>query len=101
MRALATVLLEQSWTISGSDLRPDDADALIARGVRVFGDHASSNVPRIAEVVVYSDAVPADNPERRRAEEYGIRTCSYSQMLGEIVGRRDLSTAMRTLAIAG
>jgi UDP-N-acetylmuramate--alanine ligase len=101
MRALASVLIEQGWTISGSDLHPDDAEGLIARGVRVFGDHAASNVPPNAEVVVYSDAVPADNPERRRAEEPGIRTRSYAQMLGEITSQHDSSATMRTLAVAG
>src|SRR5262245_9446134 len=101
MRALATLLVEQGWTISGSDLRPDDAEGLIARGVRVFGDHASSNVPADADVVVCSDAVPADNPERRRAEELGIRACSYAQMLGETTSQPILSAPMRTLAIAG
>jgi len=99
MRALATVLLEQSWTISGSDLRPEDAEGLIARGVRVFGDHASSNVPADAEVVIYSDAIPADNPERRKAEALGIPAYSYAQMLGEITSSS--SAPMRTLAIAG
>ena len=97
--ALATVLLEQGWIISGSDLRPEDAEGLIARGVRVFGDHASSNVPADAEVVVYSEAIPADNPERRKAEEIGTRTCSYAQMLGEITSSS--SAPIRTLAVAG
>jgi UDP-N-acetylmuramate--alanine ligase len=101
MRALATVLLEREWTISGSDLRPENAEGLIARGVRVFGDHASSNVPLDTEVVVYSDAVPADNPERRRADELGIRSCSYAQMLGEIATPSAHTNTTRILAVAG
>jgi UDP-N-acetylmuramate--alanine ligase len=101
MRALATVLVERGWTISGSDLRADDVEAMIARGVRVYGDHASTNVPADAEAVVHSDAVPADNPERRRAEELGIRTCSYAQMLGEMTDQAIPLTPIRTIAIAG
>src|SRR6185436_14613108 len=53
------------------------------------------NVPKDAEVVIYSDAVPDDNPERLAAREYDIPQFSYFQMLGKI------SENHTTVAVAG
>ena len=101
MRALATVLLERGWTISGSDLDPESAARLVSRGVRVFTGHASSNVPQGTQILVYSDAVPSVNCERRRAEQLGIVARSYAQMLGELTSEINATSAGRTLAVAG
>jgi UDP-N-acetylmuramate--alanine ligase len=114
MRSLADVLLDWGWSISGSDLnvasphishqpgkpvnsatppcRPAQAPA--DRGIRLFAGHAADNLPPDAEVVIFSDAVSADNPERRRAAELGIPTLSYFEMLGRIgVGRHTVAVA--------
>ena len=115
MRALADVLLGWGWTLSGSDLnvaafsRYGGADILVGskdpdkhdrqeclphQGVRLFEGHAAGHLPTDTELVVYSDAVPADNPELRRAAELGIPTLSYFQMLGRLgVGRRTVAVA--------
>jgi len=46
-------------------------------------------------MVVYSDAVPEDNPERARVKELGIPQFSYFEMLGEV------SKNKKTIAVAG
>jgi len=46
-------------------------------------------------LLIYSDAVPSDNPERRRAAELGIPALSYFEMLGRLTSGR------HTLAVAG
>jgi UDP-N-acetylmuramate--alanine ligase len=92
MRALADVLLGWGWTLSGSDL---NTTGFSRPGPRLFHGHAAEHVPREAELVIYSDAIPAENPELRRAAELGIPALSYFQMLGQLgIGRR-------TVAIAG
>lgn len=95
MRALADVLLGRGWTLSGSDLDPGSAGGLIEAGVRVFQGHARNNLSPGTELVVYSDAVPAENPELRRAAELGIPRFSYFQMVGMLM------SAGRGLAVAG
>ncbi len=95
MRALASVLTEQGWTVSGSDLKPESAKKLIAPGIRVHRGHASDHVPQDVQLLVYSDAIPSDNPERRRAEQLQIESLSYAQLLGR------LTSAHRTLAVSG
>ncbi len=95
MRALADVLVGWGWTVSGSDLDTSLAKHLIAAGASLFQGHAAEHLPPDAELVVYSDAVPPDNPELRLAVERGVEVLSYFQMLGRLGVGRNLS------AIAG
>lgn len=95
MTALARVLLDRGWSLSGSDIHIDPVRSLTAEGVCLHQGHASSHLPDAIDVVVYSDAVPADNPELRRAADRGIPVYSYFQMLGRLMDR------CRGLAIAG
>lgn len=95
MRAMAEALLGWGWKLSGSDLHLDGVHPLGALGAHLCQGHAAEHVPAAAELVLFSDAIPADNPELLRAAELGIPTMSYFQMLGR------LSAGRRTLAIAG
>jgi UDP-N-acetylmuramate--alanine ligase len=95
MQSLATVLSARGWQISGSDMNPRAARDLALSGVTIHVGHSAANVPRNAALVIYSDAVPHDNSERRRAAELGIRALSYPAMLGELY--RDATT----FAVAG
>lgn len=94
MQALAEVMQGQGWRITGSDLAPHNAPWLSAAGIQVFARHRAEHVPPNADLVVYSDAVGAENPERRRATKCGIRQLSYPAMLGELMaGRTGLAVA--------
>ena len=95
MRALAEVLLGRGWRLSGSDLSIGSLEHLARRDVELHAGHDAAHLPPQTDVVVYSDAVSADNPELRRAECLAIPTLSYFQMLGR------LASGGRTLAVAG
>jgi UDP-N-acetylmuramate-alanine ligase len=95
MRALANVLADWGWRLSGSDCRIDGIERLAACGVRLFQGHAAEQLSPETELVVYSDAVPASNPELCRAAELGIPALSYFQTLGL------LSANCHTVAVAG
>jgi len=90
MKALAEMLTGLGWQVSGSDLaRPHPTvEALQRRGMRVHFGHRDTFVPPQAQVLVYSPAVGADNPERQMAARLGMRQLSYSQMLGELMQTR-------------
>jgi UDP-N-acetylmuramate--alanine ligase len=75
--------------------RDDRPECLPYQGLRLFQGHAAEYLSPDTEVVVYSDAVPPANPERRRATELGIPTMSYFQMLAR------LGMGRRTVAVAG
>lgn len=95
MQALAKVLLKRGWRLTGSDLAPDAAAWLRNRGIRIHQGHHRDHVPGDAQLLIYSDAVDADTPERQRAEELLLAQRSYPQMLGELM------TGRMGLAIAG
>jgi UDP-N-acetylmuramate--L-alanine ligase/UDP-N-acetylenolpyruvoylglucosamine reductase len=63
MSALAHILIDRGFKVSGSDLRPNhNAQELIKRGMTFFPEHKKENIAA-ADVVVASGAVPIDNPE--------------------------------------
>ncbi|MGO9114547.1 MAG: UDP-N-acetylmuramate--L-alanine ligase [Thermoguttaceae bacterium] len=94
MRAMARVLLDKGWRLSGSDLTVGCDDPLMKTGVRCFSGHAAQQVSVDVECVICSSAIPADNPELRRAAELGIPVLSYAEMLGLLMqGHRGLAVA--------
>lgn len=84
MKALAELLSGMGWTVTGSDAcASENAIAQFARrGLRIHPGHQSDFVPERTELLVYSPAVSAENPERQFAHRCGIPQRSYSQMLG-------------------
>lgn len=95
MSSLAQLLVARGVRVAGSDKGPSkNTELLEAKGVTVFFAHDAAQV-KDAEVLVYSDAVPEDNPERVAARERGIEAHSYFAALGQV------STAYKTIAVAG
>jgi len=85
MSALAQLFLHAGKQVSGSDHSPSVVtDLLIARGATVTEFHAAENVTDGVDLVVYSDAIPEDHPERREAVQRGIRNMNYAQALGAV-----------------
>jgi UDP-N-acetylmuramate--alanine ligase len=84
--------------VSGSD-RADSPylERLRADGVLEASiGHDAANLPAGEDVeVVYSSAVPPENPERARARERGLRERPRAELLGELSARK------RTIAVAG
>ncbi len=71
LSAIARVLLERRWAISGSDLQLSPvALSLAEAGAQVSEGHSAENVPPQALVIV-SSAVPPDNPEVQIARQRG------------------------------
>ncbi|MBI5456446.1 UDP-N-acetylmuramate--L-alanine ligase [Candidatus Kaiserbacteria bacterium] len=95
MSALAQLLQHRGKKVSGSDREESPTTMMLEKkGIRVALGHGGE-IPEGTELVVYSDAVNADNPERVRAREMGLKQISYFEMLG-LVSKRGL-----TIAVAG
>ncbi len=91
MSGLALVARALGAAVTGSDRAPSSYTArLQEHGIEPVFGHAAANVPDGAEVV-YSTAVPADNPERRAATTELHR----ADLLAEIAALR------RCLAVTG
>src|SRR3989344_3253344 len=96
MSALAQLLKHQGKRVSGSDREESPTTRLLAeKNGGVWIGHDQCLIPADTELLIYSDAVPADNPERVWAHEMNIPQTSYFEALGEV------SASMRTIAVAG
>ncbi|MDO8408352.1 MAG: Mur ligase domain-containing protein [bacterium] len=107
MSALAQMLVHEGMQVTGSDREASPVTEMLEKkGIRVSVGQVAENVPTSAELVVYSDAVPADNPERAEAAKRGIPQLSYFQMLGKVsAGKAPFAEGFggprRTVAVAG
>ncbi|UCG17003.1 MAG: UDP-N-acetylmuramate--L-alanine ligase [Phycisphaerales bacterium] len=89
MQGAAAILCRLGTTVSGSDVNPpEDADALTAGGVAIHVGHDAANVTRDVASVVYSAAIPKDNPELVRARQLSIPYISYARLLGMLMSTR-------------
>lgn len=96
MSALAQMLAHDGARVTGSDRSESPVTEMLEKqSIPVDVPQRAENVPEDADAIIYSDAVPADNPERARARELGIQEYSYFQMLGKV------SAGKRTIAVAG
>jgi len=96
MSALAQLFKHQGKRVSGSDREESPTTKLLAeKNIEVWIGHDQCHIPAGTELLIYSDAVPADNVERARAREMKIPQTSYFEALGTV------STGMRTIAVAG
>jgi len=95
--ALAQYYLEKGNKVSGSDLVSSEiTENLKKSGAKVrIGKHKAKNVPKDIDMVVYSPAVPENNPELKDAMNLGIKCLSYPQALGE------LTKKYYTIAVCG
>ncbi len=95
LSAIATVLLQQHNTVSGSDMQESENTArLRALGATVYIGHRAENITA-PDAVVVSSAIPADNPEIAAARAKGIPVFKRPAWLGQMM------TGTRGIAIAG
>ncbi|HPP74365.1 MAG TPA: UDP-N-acetylmuramate--L-alanine ligase [Armatimonadota bacterium] len=85
MSAIAHIMHHRGQEVSGSDQRiSKTTDRLKSEGISVVIGHDPASVHG-ASLVVYSAAVPSDNPELVEAERLGIPILTRAQMLGRLM----------------
>lgn len=95
MNGIAEVMVNLGYEVTGSDMASNAAtERLESLGVKIFHEHAASNVEG-ADAVVVSTAIKADNPEVIAAREHRISIVPRAVMLAELMRLR------RGIAIAG
>ncbi|QDH20096.1 UDP-N-acetylmuramate--L-alanine ligase [Saccharibacillus brassicae] len=95
MSAIARVLLEMGYKITGSDVAEQNLTRkLVEGGAVIHYGHEAKHVQG-ADTVVYSTALPEDNVERVEAQRLGIPTLHRSQMLARLLNER------KGIAVAG
>jgi UDP-N-acetylmuramate--alanine ligase len=95
MSGIAEVLLSHQFAVSGSDLTGSETSRRLAQlGARVHVGHDAAHVAD-ADVVVFSSAIGADNPELVEARRRNIPVIPRAEMLAELMRLQD------GIAIAG
>jgi len=88
MSGLAKILLEDGYTVSGSDLTLNrNTDELRALGGTMFEGHAAKNAEG-AELIVVTSAASAENPEVRWGQEHGVPVVKRAVFLGQLMGQK-------------
>ncbi len=85
MSGLAEMLMDKGYRVTGSDRSEGYLLGDVrAKGAEVYVGHRAENVQG-ADVVVYTAAIPADNPERVEAERLGIPSMERAYLLGQLM----------------
>ena len=86
MSGLAEILVDQGFTITGSDRAANDNTERLERlGIRVAIGHKTENLDPDADVLVYSSAIPPENPEIVAARKRNIPVIRRAEMLAEVM----------------
>lgn len=97
MSGLAEILLEEAFTVSGSDAKESELTRhLEEAGVAVSYGQSAANITDGIDLVVYTAAIREDNPEFQRAKELGIPMMSRAELLGQI-----MDNYKNSIAVAG
>lgn len=96
LSGLARLLKQMGKNVSGSDEKfsPTIA-ALQEEKFSVEISHQSQNIPEKTQVIIYSPAIPTDNPERIEAKKRGLPQYSYPEAVGFLTQEKD------TIAVCG
>jgi len=95
MSGLARIALSHGITVSGSDAKDSSVvTALSALGATVATSHNAANVDG-SDLVVFSNAISANNPERLRASELNIPTLTRAAALSVLMSES------KSVAVAG
>ncbi len=81
---LANIYLQKGKQIQGSDETVSEiTEQLQNNGARVFIGHKAGNITSAVDLVVYSEAVPKDNAELKKAKTLNIKCLSGAEALAE------------------
>lgn len=83
MSSLAWLCLGRGWEVGGADVTPSETlEKLRAAGATVYLSHSPTHVDGM-DLVVYSTAVPPDNPEIVSARTQGIPVMARAEFLAD------------------
>ena len=91
MSGIAELLLNLGFSVSGSDLNDSEIIRnLRSKGAMIYESHYAKNLGD-CEVLVYSSAVPEDNPELIAARGKNVPIIKRAEMLGELIALKQTS----------
>ena len=94
MSGLAAILLNAGYKVSGSDSKESDlTNRLKNNGAEIYIGHSADNIKDV-DLVVYTAAIPSDNPEIVKAKEIGATLMDRAEFLGYLLKSHKLNVAV-------
>ncbi|MGL5634223.1 MAG: UDP-N-acetylmuramate--L-alanine ligase [Sarcina sp.] len=94
MSGLAAILLNAGYKVSGSDSKESElTNRLENNGAKIYIGHNASNIEDV-DLVVYTAAIPSDNPEIVKAKEIGATLMDRAEFLGYLLKSHKLNVAV-------
>jgi UDP-N-acetylmuramate--alanine ligase len=85
MSGLAAILLNNGYRVSGSDSKESEIiESLRNKGAQIYIGHSKNNIVDV-DLVVYTAAIPSDNPELIEANAKNIPLMDRAEFLGSIM----------------
>ena len=95
MAPLARIALARGCRVAGSDKEPNaKTDELLRMGAVIHAGHDAAHIPEDCDLLVYSSAIPEDNPERVAARRRHIPEILRGAFLAEIAKDYPVSIAV-------
>ncbi len=95
MSGLAEILLNEKFTISGSDMNKSSLTTqLEEKGVKVYYGQVASNITSDIDLIVYTAAIREDNEEWIAAKKANIPMLTRAELLGQIMDNYSKSIAV-------
>jgi len=86
MSGIAEILLDQGFKVSGSDRSLSEVTERLKKlGAEIHEGHSEKNLSPDIDALVYSSAVPLDNPEVTEARRRKIPVIRRAEMLAEVM----------------
>lgn len=96
MSGLAKILKAKRKKISGSDEKSSPITLSLQRGgISLAIGHNANNIPKETQIIIYSPAVPENNPEKVEAQRRGLPQLSYPEAVGLLTKEK------KTIAVCG
>lgn len=95
MAPLARIALARGYRVAGSDKELNSKTAeLLRMGAVIHAGHDAAHLPEDCDLLVFSSAIPEDNPERIAARQRGIPEMRRGAFLAEIAKDYPFSIAV-------
>ena len=94
MSGIAELLKNKGFLVTGSDISDSpNVQRLIDMGIHIEIGHNEKNISD-SELVIYSDAIPKDNPELQTALSKNLLVYSRARMISEIAKLNNSTVAI-------
>lgn len=94
MSGLAAILLNAGYKVSGSDSRESENTKKLEKdGAKIYIGHNANNIDNV-DLIVYTAAIPKDNPEIIKATQDNIQLMDRAEFLGQIMKGHKFNVAV-------